>query len=41
MIFLNNSLIYDEIYHQRDIVFAISDALKIVLSAHKSSRLGV
>ena len=41
MIFLNNSLIYDKIYHQRDIVFAISDALKIVLPAHKSSRLGV
>jgi len=41
MIFFNTSLIYDKIYHQKDIVFAISDALKIVLPAHKSSRLGV
>jgi hypothetical protein len=41
MIFINNSLICDKIYHQRDIVFAISEALKIVLPAYKLSCLGV
>tara|TARA_B100001059_G_scaffold80249_1_gene78220 strand:+ start:1621 stop:1737 length:117 start_codon:yes stop_codon:yes gene_type:complete len=35
MIFLNNSLIYDKIYHRKDIVFANSEALKIALQTGK------